>query len=76
MIQQIVTGLQAVDQAVKGLEIPLLQPIVGNNSASFQLAKAADARTRREVASFTYKRSACMTHDCVACPFARDNGSC
>lgn len=63
--------------------LPLPQvmvPIIGNNvgnapSLRKGFADAADAVQKKALQVF-YKRTICMTTECVACPYARENGSC
>lgn len=49
--------------------------VIGGNTGNAPTSLAAAAR-RGEVASATYKRGACLTTECVSCPYQRDNGSC
>lgn len=63
------------------LSLPqVLVPIIGNNvgnapSLKKGFADAADAIAKKTHQVF-HKRTACMTTECVACPYARENGSC
>lgn len=76
MIQQAMNAVNLLTGTAPKIDFPLL-PIVTGNTAN--ISAKADAATRSRhvtVASTTYKRNACMTGECVACPYARDNGSC